>query len=118
VLTPHSAFYSIEGEQELRRKAAQNLATWLATGRPEYVVVVDADDASTTGPSAGFSIPVEIPWHVLADLGGDADPRRRLEHRTRTQARTHHPIPRRHHPNHRTTHHPSRLNPKETSCWY
>ena len=38
VLTPHSAFYSIEGEQELRRKAAQNLATWLATGRPEYVV--------------------------------------------------------------------------------
>jgi len=38
VLTPHSAFYSVEGEQELRRKAAQNLATWLATGRPEYVV--------------------------------------------------------------------------------
>ena len=38
VLTPHSAFYSVEGEQELRRKAAQNLATWLAMGRPEYVV--------------------------------------------------------------------------------
>lgn len=38
VLTPHSAFYSVEGEQELRRKAAQNLATWLAKGRPEYVV--------------------------------------------------------------------------------
>lgn len=38
VLTPHSAFYSVEGEQELRRKAAQNLATWLARGRPEYVV--------------------------------------------------------------------------------
>ena len=38
VLTPHSAFYSIEGEQELRRKAAQNLATWLSVGRPEYVV--------------------------------------------------------------------------------
>jgi len=38
VLTPHSAFYSAEAEQELRRKAAQNLATWLATGRPEYVV--------------------------------------------------------------------------------
>jgi D-3-phosphoglycerate dehydrogenase len=38
VLTPHSAFYSVEAEQELRRKAAQNLATWLATGRPEYVV--------------------------------------------------------------------------------
>jgi D-3-phosphoglycerate dehydrogenase len=38
VLTPHSAFYSIEAERELRRKAAQNLVTWLATGRPEYVV--------------------------------------------------------------------------------
>jgi phosphoglycerate dehydrogenase-like enzyme len=38
VLTPHAAFYSAESEVELRRKAAQNLATWLATGRPEYVV--------------------------------------------------------------------------------
>jgi len=38
VLTPHAAFYSAEAEQELRRKAAQNLATWLVTGRPEYVV--------------------------------------------------------------------------------
>lgn len=38
VLTPHAAFYSVEAERELRRKAAQNLATWLATGRPEYVV--------------------------------------------------------------------------------
>jgi D-3-phosphoglycerate dehydrogenase len=38
VLTPHSAFYSVEAERELRRKAAQNLATWLATGRPDYVV--------------------------------------------------------------------------------
>jgi D-3-phosphoglycerate dehydrogenase len=46
VLTPHSAFYSIEGEQELRRKAARNLATWLATGRPEYVV-----SAGTRGPA-------------------------------------------------------------------
>lgn len=39
VLSPHAAFYSIEAEQELRRKAAQNLATWWTTGRPEYVVV-------------------------------------------------------------------------------
>lgn len=38
ILTPHSAFYSVESEKELRRKAAQNLATWFATGRPEYVV--------------------------------------------------------------------------------
>jgi len=38
VLSPHSAFYSVEAERELRRKAAQNLATWLSSGRPEYVV--------------------------------------------------------------------------------
>ena len=35
---PHAAFYSVESEKELRRKAAQNLVTWLATGRPDYVV--------------------------------------------------------------------------------
>ncbi|HQR12040.1 MAG TPA: C-terminal binding protein [Casimicrobiaceae bacterium] len=38
ILTPHAAFYSLEAEKELRRKAAQNIITWLATGRPEYVV--------------------------------------------------------------------------------
>jgi phosphoglycerate dehydrogenase-like enzyme len=38
ILTPHSAFYSVESEKELRRKAAQNLVTWVATGRPDYVV--------------------------------------------------------------------------------
>jgi D-3-phosphoglycerate dehydrogenase len=39
LLTPHSAFYSIEAEKELRRKAAQNLVDWARTGRPRYVVV-------------------------------------------------------------------------------
>jgi D-3-phosphoglycerate dehydrogenase len=39
VLTPHAAFYSQEAERELRQKAARNLATWIATGRPDYVVV-------------------------------------------------------------------------------
>jgi len=39
ILTPHAAFFSVAAEAELRRKAAQNLATWLATGRPDYVVV-------------------------------------------------------------------------------
>jgi D-3-phosphoglycerate dehydrogenase len=39
VLTPHAAFYSAEGEKELRRKAAQNLIDWARTGRPTYVVV-------------------------------------------------------------------------------
>jgi lactate dehydrogenase-like 2-hydroxyacid dehydrogenase len=38
ILTPHAAFYSVEAERELRRKAAQNVVTWLKTGRPDYVV--------------------------------------------------------------------------------
>jgi D-3-phosphoglycerate dehydrogenase len=38
ILTPHAAFYSVEAERELRRKAAQNILTWFATGRPDYVV--------------------------------------------------------------------------------
>jgi len=38
ILTPHAAFYSVESEIELRRKAAQNILTWWATGRPDYVV--------------------------------------------------------------------------------
>jgi D-3-phosphoglycerate dehydrogenase len=38
ILTPHAAFYSVEGEKELRRKAAQNLIDWARTGRPTYVV--------------------------------------------------------------------------------
>jgi D-3-phosphoglycerate dehydrogenase len=39
ILSPHAAFFSVEAERELRRKAAQNIVTWLATGRPDYVVV-------------------------------------------------------------------------------
>jgi phosphoglycerate dehydrogenase-like enzyme len=39
LLTPHAAFYSLEAERELRRKAAQNLVDWARTGRPTYVVV-------------------------------------------------------------------------------
>jgi D-3-phosphoglycerate dehydrogenase len=38
ILSPHAAFYSAESERELRRKAARNIVTWLATGRPDYVV--------------------------------------------------------------------------------
>lgn len=38
ILTPHAAFYSVEAERELRRKAAQNLVSWLTDGRPDYVV--------------------------------------------------------------------------------
>lgn len=39
LLSPHAAFYSKEGERELRRKAAQNLIDWARKGRPTYVVV-------------------------------------------------------------------------------
>ena len=39
ILTPHAAFYSVEAERELRRKAAQNIVTWYRTGRPDYPVV-------------------------------------------------------------------------------
>lgn len=42
-------------------------------GRPEYVVVIDADATGQTGPVGEFSIPVEIPARVLATLAGDAD---------------------------------------------
>jgi D-3-phosphoglycerate dehydrogenase len=47
IVTPHAAFFSIESERELRRKSAQNIVTWLKTGRPDYVVT-----AGTRLPSA------------------------------------------------------------------
>ena len=43
LLTPHAAFYSADGEAELRRKAAMNLIDWARTGRPTYVVVEGRD---------------------------------------------------------------------------
>ncbi len=39
ILTPHAAFFSVQAEIDLRRKAAQNIVSWLRTGRPDYVVV-------------------------------------------------------------------------------
>ena len=45
-------------------------------GRPEFVVVIDADaDAAPAGdaPVADWPIPVEIPARVLAELAGEAD---------------------------------------------
>ena len=39
LLTPHVGWYSAEAETELRRKAAQNIVDWAATGRPTYPVV-------------------------------------------------------------------------------
>ena len=39
ILTPHAAFYSVAAEQEVRRKAAQNVVAWAREGRPLYSVV-------------------------------------------------------------------------------
>jgi D-3-phosphoglycerate dehydrogenase len=39
ILTPHAAWYTAAAERELRRKAAQNIVTWMRTGRPDYPVV-------------------------------------------------------------------------------
>ncbi len=39
LLTPHVGWYSEEAEAERRRKAAQNVVDWAATGRPTYPVV-------------------------------------------------------------------------------
>jgi phosphoglycerate dehydrogenase-like enzyme len=38
IFTPHSAFYSVESEIELRRKAAMNIVNWMKSGRPDYPV--------------------------------------------------------------------------------
>jgi hypothetical protein len=42
-------------------------------GRPEFVVVIDADALGQPGPVCEFSIPVEVPARVLSTLAGDAD---------------------------------------------
>ena len=38
IFSPHSAFYSVASEVELRTKAARNIVQWMKTGRPEYPV--------------------------------------------------------------------------------
>ena len=38
ILSPHAAYFSLEAETELRRKAAQNVVSWMKKGRPDYVV--------------------------------------------------------------------------------
>ncbi len=42
-------------------------------GRPEFVVIIDADAPDVVGPVGEFSIPVEVPASVLATLAGTAD---------------------------------------------
>ena len=38
IFSPHSAFYSVASEVELRTKAARNIVQWMNTGRPGYPV--------------------------------------------------------------------------------
>jgi D-3-phosphoglycerate dehydrogenase len=40
IFSPHSAFYSVSSEIELRRKAAMNVVQWAQSGRPHYPVVI------------------------------------------------------------------------------
>jgi D-3-phosphoglycerate dehydrogenase len=55
ILTPHAAFFSQEAERELRRKAAQNIVTWLRTGRPDYPVVTGTR-APPNAPNSGSEL--------------------------------------------------------------
>jgi D-3-phosphoglycerate dehydrogenase len=53
LVTPHAAFFSNDGERELRTKAAQNLVDWAKTGRPKYVVVEGRNSPSPLGEGRG-----------------------------------------------------------------
>ncbi|HYN32418.1 MAG TPA: DUF222 domain-containing protein [Ilumatobacteraceae bacterium] len=66
----------IEKQRFLAAHALERLLDGAASGkpgRPEYLVVVDADAPGHVGPVAEWSIPVDIPARVLAELAGDAD---------------------------------------------
>jgi len=67
---------SIEKQRFLQAHALVRLLEGVGGGRPgrqEFVVVVDADAEGQPGPVAEWSIPVEIPARVVAELAGDAD---------------------------------------------
>jgi hypothetical protein len=68
----------IQKQDHLRALALARLLDGAASGKPgrvEFVVVIDADADTPheTGPVAEFSIPVEIPARVLAELAGQGD---------------------------------------------
>ncbi len=66
----------IEKQRFLAAHALERLLHGAASGkpgRPEYLVVVDADAPGQVGPVAEWSIPVDIPARVLAELAGDAE---------------------------------------------
>lgn len=63
-------------------------------GRPEFIVVIDADSPGQAGPAVDWSIPVEIPHRVLAEMAScDRQSGRSVHHHARgnepaTTART------------------------------
>jgi hypothetical protein len=71
----------VERQHHLRALALARLldgAGSTKAGRAEFVVVIDADTPTSDGPGGGgpvaeFSIPVEIPARVLAELAADSD---------------------------------------------
>jgi hypothetical protein len=69
---------AVERQHHLRALALARLLDGAGSGKPgraEFVVVIDADTPNPHpgGPVAEFSIPVDIPARVLAELAGDAD---------------------------------------------
>jgi hypothetical protein len=66
----------IERQHHLRALALARLVDGSATGsrpgRGEFLAVIDAD-APGPGPVVDWSIPVEIPARIVAELAGDAD---------------------------------------------
>jgi hypothetical protein len=65
----------VEKQKFLAGHALARLITGTAgsgrTGRPEYVVVIDADAPCSVGPVAEWPIPVEIPARIMAELATD-----------------------------------------------
>ena len=61
-LTGHALIALIDGTAGVTR-----------AGRPEFVVVIDADAVDQPGPVVEWPIPVEIPTRILAELAQDAD---------------------------------------------
>ncbi|HSL73217.1 MAG TPA: DUF222 domain-containing protein [Ilumatobacteraceae bacterium] len=66
----------VERQHHLRALALAHLIDGAGSGtkgRPEFVAVIDADAPIGVGPVVEWSLPVEIPARVLADLAGEAD---------------------------------------------
>jgi hypothetical protein len=67
----------VERQHHLRALALARLVEGAAggsrPGRGEFLAVIDADAPDRPGPVVDWSIPVEIPARVLAELAGDAE---------------------------------------------